>query len=245
MKVIYSTRHGCGKAESEDAILINDNVFYDEIGNMELNEFSKIAIVDGVGGNKGGKDAALFILRKAAELHVDTEVELRKKLIKINQQLIDYANDMGDKNKMATTFTALFNCNNYKYLIHIGNTRLYIKQGSYLRQVTHDHTTYQFMIDRGMEETADACNKNEIQACFGGGMESYLKWLTVESVFLERIPKRIIFTSDGIHEYVSVESIEKYLIRTSDIEEGIKQLNIQAIDNGSKDDRTVLVIDFN
>lgn len=243
MRIIYSTQHGIEKNESEDAILINTDIYTEAKGIIEVKTVERIAIADGVGGNKGGKDAAKYLLNAVSKLEFDEDGSLHTVFREINSVLIKQAKILGEKSKMATTFTGLIKCANDMYIVHVGNTRLYVRQGSYLRQITHDHTTYQFFLDRGIEEMADSCNRSEIQACFGGGKESYLELIQINKVFTERFPKRIIFTTDGIHDYVSIDKMEELLTKTENIEESLNLLNELAIRNGSKDDRTIVVIE--
>lgn len=243
MKITYFTRPGIKKNESEDGVLIDSNYFYDSDGKMEVGDFDRIAIADGVGGNKGGRVASEYVLKMMAQIDLQDENALMDKLRNINSSLIEYAKRTGDKSKMATTFTGLFRCGEHTYIAHVGNSRLYIKNWSYMRQLTHDHTTYQLLLDRGIKCAAEACNKSEIQACFGGGSENYLELIQVEEVFENGFPSRIILTTDGIHDYVSIDEMENLLVRTDNVEENIMILDELAIRNGSKDDRTIVVID--
>jgi protein phosphatase len=69
---------------------------------------------------------------------------------------------------MATTLTGFyFNDGQYK-IVHVGNTRAYVKQGKYLKQITSDHTTYNWLLNSGQIEAAAKCNRSEITNCFGG-----------------------------------------------------------------------------
>ena len=54
-------------------------------------------------------------------------------------------------------------------MIHCGNSRIYSLQGNFLKQVTEDQTTYQWLMATGNIEAAEHCNKSEIRGAFGGG----------------------------------------------------------------------------
>lgn len=243
MKITYFTRPGIGKNESEDGVLINTNYIYDSDGEIEVLTLDRIAIADGVGGNKGGKEASEYVLKMMAQIDLQDENALMDNFRNINNSLVEQAKLTGNKSKMATTFTGLFRCGENMYIAHVGNSRLYIKNWSYMRQLTHDHTTYQFLLDRGIVEAAEFCNKSEIQACFGGGSETYFELMEVKKIFENGLPDRIIFTTDGIHDYVSIDDLERLLVRADDIEESVMLVNELAIINGSKDDRTIVIID--
>ena len=54
--------------------------------------------------------------------------------------------------------------------------------------------------------------------------------------------KRILLSSDGIHEYVSTDELEDFIL--GDInKETMQKIADKARDNGSEDDKTIVVID--
>lgn len=54
--------------------------------------------------------------------------------------------------------------------------------------------------------------------------------------------KRILLLSDGIHEYVSIDELEDFIL--DDInKETMKEIADKARNNGSDDDKTIVVID--
>ena len=119
---------------------------------------------------------------------------------------------------------------------------MYGLQGSYLKQFTKDQTTYQWLLDRGQIEEADICNKNEITYCLGGGNLKYATGICVNEYSLLNQCKRILLSSDGIHEYVSTDELEDFIL--GDInKETMQKIADKARDNGSEDDKTIVVID--
>lgn len=70
---------------------------------------------------------------------------------------------------MATTFTAMIISAEKGIFAHTGNTRICQLNGSYLKQLTDDHTMYQYLLDTGNFEGAENCNRNMINSCLGGG----------------------------------------------------------------------------
>ena len=128
------------------------------------------------------------------------------------------------------------------YLFHVGNTRIYGLQGSYLKQLTEDQTTYQWLLNIGQIEAAEKCNKNEITNCLGGGNAQYGSGVCVKENSALSSYKRILLTSDGIHEYVSIDDLEDFMYgNISEIT--MKGLLDKANKNGSSDDKTIIVID--
>lgn len=130
-------------------------------------------------------------------------------------------------------------------MIQSGNTRLYSLQGNYLKQMTVDQTTYQSLICRGDFEAAECCNKNEIYGCFGGGDEKFVKSLRIESIFQDGFPRIVLITSDGVHEYVSIDDMEDTINAEIEDAEIVESLVCLAEKNGSTDDKTVVMIRMN
>lgn len=244
MKVSVVVSRGVGKSKCEDAVLVSDSVISDCDFEGELKTPSAICVADGVGGNLGGELASRFLLEKIANLqNVDyTEEVLNEILLKFNKELLAYAEETEDKKQMATTLTGLFIDKEKMFYAQSGNTRLYVMQGNYLKQITKDHTTYQWLMDCGNEEAAESCNKNEIRCCFGGGNEQYLHQLLVKSIENHSNISTMLLTSDGIHEYVDIDILEELLISGESDLNIVKAMSRLAEESGSKDDRTAVLI---
>lgn len=244
MKVSVVVSKGIGKNICEDAVLLGDTVLSECELELELELPTTICVADGVGGNLGGEYASRFLLNeisKNQKMQFDEDI-IRNQMLDLNRNLLEYANETDDKKQMATTLTGLLISETDMCYVQSGNTRLYIMQGNYLKQVTTDHTTYQWLMDCGKEEAAYLCNKNEIRCCFGGGSERYINQLAVKAIENGTNISTILMTSDGIHEYVDIDTLEELLTsRESDIDIA-KKVTLLANANGSKDDKTTIII---
>ena len=196
-------------------------------------------MADGVGGNNGGAEASQFVLNALAELQT-SEGNLRETLNHINFNLIEDAKKTPKAANMATTLTGFYRSATRCQLIHIGNTRAYIRQGRYLKQITSDHTTYNWLKSSGQIEAAETCNKNEITNCFGGADETLLSKLVVNDLSLFSL---MVITSDGVHEYVDLDTLEDILAGEGSYGDKCEALLNEAVKNGSKDDMTIVVVE--
>jgi protein phosphatase len=192
-----------------------------------------IGISDGVGGNAGGELASQFLCERVLSL---SEGNILYKATDLNESLLKYAFSINGKEKMAATFSAVVFGEDTR-ILHIGNTRIYAVQGSYLKQLTTDHTTYNHLKLRGLHEEAEHCNKSEIVSCFGGGTN---KLFSPDSKIVTF--RKILMTSDGIHDYVDIDSMEDIICsEKSNAEKCNEILNI-ASDNGSCDDMSIIFV---
>lgn len=233
MNIYAATRKGKNKEYSEDRIVVGNIILNDEERLFENISPAIAGISDGVGGNDGGELASQFICEKALSLK---ENDIIHKAEEINRNLIKYALGVKGKEKMATTFSAVIFGENPQFF-HIGNTRIYSVQGSYLKQLTTDHTTYNYLRFRGLYEEAESCNKSEIVSCFGGGTDRLFNPDT------ENInARKTVITSDGIHDHVDIDCMEDIICSEKSCAEKCAELMKTALENGSCDDMSIILI---
>lgn len=244
MKVYVSVEIGWGKNECEDTAVFNEALMNNQSACIDVKALQCVGVADGVGGNAGGKIASRYIAHRFSQTNFAhmTEEKIRLFVDNINADLINYAATLRDKAEMATTLTCVVATDVGYYLIHAGNTRLYVMQGSYLKQITTDHTTYNWLIECGQYEAAQRCNRNEINCCFGGGNSQYIKRLVVEKIFDDDLPDTLILTSDGIHEFVDLDFMEDALSTADSDAVTAKNIMDMACKNGSTDDKTIIIL---
>lgn len=261
MKITYQVKIGVDKKECEDHALIytkgNTPIIVNNThGSVDITLPAIVAVADGVGGNPGGFDASKFILTEISKLDFeeifDSNIEenelfknLKNKFLKINDDLITYSSEISGKTKMATTLSCAMISENKIITVHCGNTRIYSKNSMYLKQLTTDHTTYQNFMNQGLIEAAENCNKCEITSCFGGGDPRFVAWIRFENVKLnDKLPKSLILTSDGIHEFVDENDFED-ILNEKDIDTLQKTENLiqNALKHDSHDDKTIIIIE--
>lgn len=195
MKVSMITRRGIGSEASQDRVLIGGHVLCDEEFFGEFDKPCAVGIADGVGGNAGGDVAAEFVCRGLSSLSVFTPQEA----FRVNSELLEYAGAIPGMENMASTFSGIFPGGK---LFHIGNTRICAVQGGYLKQLTVDMTTRNYLASLGRSEEAEHCNSSEITACFGGGRESFY----APVIFEIPLTGALLMTSDGVHDHVTTVS---------------------------------------
>ncbi len=243
MQVYWSTIKGTDKAESEDRVLVGQRISFEETSQAVI-DHGFVAVADGVGGNYGGADAASFVCQSASTIDQPSKILFQR----INHLLIEKSSSNYAYN-MATTFSGIYMVPGKADLVvfHVGNTRIYaIQAEKYLRQITEDDTVVQRLIKTGKLTEREAENysaRNEITACFGGGKETLLQ---MDEIHLrDKVPKQILLTSDGIHEYLSIDEMENILSCVDDDKiKLVKAMVEQAIVNGSQDDCTAIFVDL-
>lgn len=243
MKIFVKSIKGVGKSKSEDRVLIGHSVLSEIATEMSLTD-GVVAVADGVGGNNAGDIAASLVCAM-----VDTLEEYSVGGFKfVNNKLLEISKAVQDYQGMATTLTG-FVCHNNQLLkyFHVGNTRIYsIQANMYLNQITEDDTVVERLLSMGVisEEEAEIYPKrNEITACFGGCKKELLDIKIQE--FSKPLLTQMLLTSDGIHEYLSIDDMENIIAECDGHWNDLAAALIeQAVINGSTDDCTAVIVDL-
>lgn len=236
MKFYACSKIGIGKTKNEDRMIIGQSVIAGGSFETEI-ERGIVAIADGVGGNNAGAVASHFV---AARLSYENDIT-KELLEQINEELVIQSKKITQYNNMATTLSGIQFYDGRNTLFHIGNSRVCALQGGkYLKQLTEDDTTLNYLIARGQLSPDDADNferKNEIIACFGGGNSNLFK---IKLSVLELLSP-VLLTSDGIHDYLSVDEIEDIIDDYGISLMACKKMIEAARQNGSTDDASVII----
>lgn len=242
MKIFIKSIKGVAKSKSDDRVLVGHSVLGEIAIEMFLTD-GVVAIADGVGGNNAGDIAAFLVCAM-----VDTLEEYSVGGLKfINNKLLKISEAIQDYQRMATTLSG-FVCKNNQLLkyFHVGNTRIYsIKANMYLNQITEDDTVVERLLSMGViseEEAENYPKRNEITACFGGGKKELLDIKMQE--FPKPMPTQLLLTSDGVHEYLTIDDMEN-ILGESDGQWNIAVATLveKARANGSTDDCTAVIVD--
>ncbi len=237
MKIIAVSRKGINKIENEDRIVVGKTILAEGTLSSEI-ERGVLAIADGVGGNNAGSVASHFIANKICTFTDITAETLQK----INAELLALSMKKAEYNGMATTLSGILFAEGKACLFSVGNTRVYFLQGGkYLKQLTNDDTTLNFLIGTGQltaEEAERFDRKNEIIACFGGGRADLFK---IELSNLESVTSPILLTSDGIHDFLSVDQMEDIIGEYGFTEMACEEMISKARMQGSCDDISMVL----
>ena len=198
-----------------------------------------VCVSDGVGGVAGGAEASRFIAEALSRLPLpEGAADLKEKLFAVNEALLSLAAGT-EHPQMAATLTGIFLADEKRYLFHVGNTRAFVLQGDYLKQLTDDHTLCERLRQMGQTEEAKRANPSELIGCFGGGDRRFAAPLTVWEVPDFRT---LLLTSDGVHDHLDTEAVEMILISQMTDEEKCRSIRHEARQNGSTDDISVVII---
>ena len=192
------------------------------------------AIADGVGGVKGGRVAAETAVRGFLDGFWDLPetMEVRRAAARIVNALNGWINALGRQDPalkgMACTLTVLVLRGRVAHVIHVGDTRAYRLRRDRLTCLTADHA-----------REAGPGQSRVLTRALGAEAEVRLDY-AAQPVALH---DRFLLSSDGVHGFLSDESIAERLRERSAPEDTARALVAAALDAGSTDNCTALVLD--
>lgn len=210
-------------------------------------------VADGVGGGPDGdlaseRSAAAILeyLGKAAgcfhSLDVTKEHELlgnlEETVAQVHRQLLEEAGGPG-RQAPATTLTMVLLVWPRAYLVHVGDSRAYVRRGGRVQALTRDQTFGEYMVSAGAwtEEQAARSRTAETLASAVGGSEMSP---VVGLIDLEPGDSLMLCT-DGLTKHVSVERIAEVLGGPGDARAMATQLVADALAGGGSDNVSVIV----
>jgi serine/threonine protein phosphatase PrpC len=193
------------------------------------------AISDGIGGAKGGREAAEIAVRGFLDGFCDLPetMEVRRAAAIVLNSLNGWIHSQGQRDAelmgMGCTFTALVLRGRIAHVLHVGDTRAYRFSRDRLTLLTTDH----------VRPAADNGRSNILIRALG--VETELRLDYTSQVVAQH--DRFLLCSDGVHAYLPADAIADILRERVSSEDTARALVAAALDAGSNDNSTALVLD--
>src|ERR1700726_4494859 len=192
------------------------------------------AIADGIGGAKGGRVAAEAAVRGFLDGFFDLPetMEVRRAAARILNALNGWIQSQGQRDAklvgMGCTFTALVLRGRVAHVLHVGDTRAYRLRSDRLARLTSDHV-----------REDGAGRSNILYRALGVETEVRLDYASQPMARHDRF----LLCSDGVHGVLALETIADIMRARSASEDTADALVKAALDAGSSDNCTALVVD--
>ncbi len=205
-----------------------------------------LAVADGMGGMAAGDVASNIVIATLAPLDddipgADLVDAIRNAVANANQRLRDTVRANPQMEGMGTTLTAMLFSGTRFGLIHVGDSRAYILRDQQMVQVTKDDSYVQMLVDEGRITPEEANNHPQrsliTRALQGEDVEPEF------SVREARPGDRYLLCSDGLHGFVSDETIGDTLLDSPDPQQCVDRLIQLALRAGGPDNVTVIIAD--
>ena len=214
-----------------------------------------LAAIDGVGGYEGGEIAASItsrtLLSYVEEHHADRPLDLMKKaMIEANNAICAEKAGRPEISRMACVASAALVDLEKKmaYVVHVGDSRIYLYGADGLRKITHDHSLVGYMEDNGDITEFQAMHhpqRNVIDRCLGESFREYGRDGFIESGIYP-IPSdgKLLLCSDGLTDLVTARKIIDVLVSGTDTAGKVDSLVDAANAEGGKDNITVVLLEL-
>jgi len=213
-----------------------------------------LVVADGVGGAAAGSDAArlatesvtAFVASSLRSFHAAgsaSEEELLDGLKAAALEAHNFVRSEAAKHAhqagMATTLTICIVVYPHAYVVQVGDSRAYFFGDGKLRQLTHDQTVAQALVDQGLmppERLEASPFKHMLSSAIGA--EEALPDVTTFDIS-ER-GSTILMCSDGLTKHVSDEELAERLKVMKSSEQLAKELLELALERGGSDNITII-----
>ena len=201
------------------------------------------AVADGMGGHLAGEVASRMAIEAVQRMARENErpgiAALREAVACAHETILTHAQDHIECAGMGTTLSVLWLGENYAYIAHVGDSRIYrLREGS-LTQITQDHSLVEELVRVGLitrEQARTHPRRNIITRALGTHGENEPDLLVTDvqdgDVFL--------LCTDGLTGMVPDDEIERTL-RDCGIEAAADRLLALALDAGGRDNVTLIL----
>ena len=210
-----------------------------------------MAVCDGMGGQAAGDVASQLSVNIIENILTDNtfatpEEAIRSSILAANQGVLNRTAQSPELDGMGSTCVMLIIKDGRVHCGWVGDSRIYYISNHTIRQISHDQSYVQQLLDSGQITPAEAINhpqKNEITNCIG------LQGMTPpDTVAVPIVPEPgsiFLLCSDGLSSMVDDRQIERVLSNSKlTLQEKADRLIAMANEAGGLDNITVELVQF-
>lgn len=223
------------------------------------NDFVFTVVADGMGGYTGGAVASKIAANAVSEqlqaglAQVEPSssigiVEQMKQHLEFairqsNQKIMNFKITHPELAGMGTTLVVAIIFGQHLLVANVGDSRAYLYAGWKLQQISKDHSIIQELIDSGAitaEMARDDSQRNQLTQAVGVADDFLINF----AQFPLEGPGLLLLCSDGLTEYLDINSIEAELARGLPASQSCHRLIEAANHLGGKDNITVAIVEY-
>ncbi len=212
-------------------------------------------VADGMGGQAAGEVAskrAIEIVPRELKKYLtgpvgndETKTIIRRSIVQANEEIMAMAALDRELQKMGTTIVAAVwrKGSSILYITNMGDSRAYLIRGKKIEQLTVDHSIAQALVEAKTISAAEARThryRNVLWKYLGS--DEVGEGPKVENVSIQA-GDRFLLCTDGLCGFVPDEQLLDFMAQKPDVQECAEGLGQFALDSGSKDNISCLVIE--
>jgi protein phosphatase len=224
---------------------------------IEVKQFPDLTVcivADGMGGQQAGEIAsqkAIEVIPRVLRKNLDgkTKTEevgpaVKSAIVQANEEIMGLGSLNRDYKNMGTTVVlALWRKGSELFIAGVGDSRAYLIRGKTMTQLTTDHSLAEALVQAGTISKADAREhkfKNVLWKYLGTREVGEGPDVAAETI---QTGDRFILCSDGLSGAASDEQVMEFALSKPDAQQCADGLGQLALDCGSRDNVSCIVID--
>lgn len=238
MLIVGLTDIGNGRKVNED------DYFYttEQVGDLP----NIFLVADGLGGHQAGEVASRLAIDSVVNYCLSTIEDNFPKLLSdafdhANDMVCEYSKQNNQTLEMGTTLVGVTILEEKYIFANVGDSRAYIFRNGTLKKITKDHSFVQDLLDCGLiteEQAFHHESRNKITRAIG--MEEKMEADIYTVTAME--DDIIMLCTDGLTNYVLREEMAEVMKMEKGLKEMAKRLIDTALDNGARDNITVVLV---
>jgi PPM family protein phosphatase len=235
-RLAWASRTDVGKVRkvNEDSVLARPGLFI---------------VADGMGGHAAGDIASQLTIQSFDSAMSEPTLlpigELAGVVSSANAAVIEQSVILGREGMGSTVVGAAVVDNGGDAAIvvfHVGDSRCYVLNDGQLRQVTHDHSHVQELIDSGDITDVEALthpHRNVVTRAVGIEPAVLADFL----VLGDNPRQRLLLCSDGVSGDVHLDALEYILLTEDSVDDAADEIMRRTLSGKAKDNASVIVVD--
>lgn len=207
-------------------------------------------VADGMGGQEAGEHAsslAVEIIPRAVQVHLahlDPRQAVIQALLEANRAILDASKHQCIGRRMGTTAVLAVRQDDRIYVAGLGDSRAYLIRGERVEQLTIDHTVAEALLRNGAltAEQARQSPYRHVLYKFLGCAD--LSDSAEVHPFTPQPGDRLVLASDGLTNFIDADDLRDGAARHADPQEWADELVTLALERGSNDNVTCVVVAF-
>jgi protein phosphatase len=224
---------------------------------IEVKQFPDLTVcivADGMGGQQAGEIAsqkAIEVIPRTLRHNLasaskpdEVAPAVKHAIVQANEEIMGLGSLNRDYKNMGTTVVlALWRKGSELFIAGVGDSRAYLIRGKTMTQLTTDHSLAEALVQAGTITKADAREhkfKNVLWKYLGTREVGEGPDVVTESL---QPGDRFVLCTDGLSGAVADEKVLEYALTQPDAQQCADGLGQLALDSGSRDNVSVIVID--
>lgn len=206
-------------------------------------ELSLYGVADGMGGHNGGETASAGArdeVLRALEGKTPSLAALREAIEQANTALFAQSEEEEALAGMGTTLSLMWLSDDFAYLAHVGDSRVYCLRDGALQQMTDDHSLVAELVRKGVL-TQEQAEKHPLRNVITRAVGTETG-IDIDLAVEDRKPGDTwLICSDGLHGLVSDSDMEAILMANAP-DKAAQLLLDAALEAGGRDNISVVVL---